>query len=172
MFAEFLTFLDTHSGGFVVLFFILFAGLVLLQWLAWIFCFGRFNPRIAGPKVAASNLRFVFADLLVKIINDFRHLLALLMVLIFAAALGYVIFRAGQNLEEISKALQVVVATLGGLIGSIIGYYFGESAAKKTGAEPTERERPAEEPAQSGDRSADEPIIPVPPPQAPAGPNP
>ena len=29
------------------------------------------------------------------------------------------------------KALQAVVACLGGIVGSIVGYYFGESAGRK-----------------------------------------
>jgi hypothetical protein len=32
--------------------------------------------------------------------------------------------------EDLADGLQAVMATLGGLVGSIVGYYFGESAAK------------------------------------------
>jgi hypothetical protein len=35
-----------------------------------------------------------------------------------------------QDVNLIKDGLQGVAAALGGLIGSIIGYYFGESAAK------------------------------------------
>ena len=36
-----------------------------------------------------------------------------------------------RNVEHIRDGVQAVAAALGGLMGSIIGYYFGESAANK-----------------------------------------
>jgi len=38
---------------------------------------------------------------------------------------------SSTNFEDKMEALQLVIASLGGLLGSIIGYYFGESAATK-----------------------------------------
>jgi hypothetical protein len=70
-------------------------------------------------------------DLIVKIIDDFRHFLALLIVVLFFLALGYALLRAGGDVEAISDALQAVSSALGGLIGAIIGYYFGESAGRR-----------------------------------------
>jgi hypothetical protein len=136
--ANFLKLLDDYSGGIGVLFLSLAAVVGLIQWLSWIFLKGRFKPRTGtgtGTGDGSQSIRFVFTDLLVKIINDFRHLLALLMVIIFAATLGFMLFRAGTNMTDMADALQVVVATLGGLLGSILGYYFGESAVRKARGE-------------------------------------
>ncbi|MEQ1747609.1 MAG: hypothetical protein ABMA02_19430 [Saprospiraceae bacterium] len=35
-----------------------------------------------------------------------------------------------DDFEQKMDALQLVIASLGGLLGSIIGYYFGESAVR------------------------------------------
>lgn len=151
-----LTFLTAHSNGIFMLFFCLAAGVFIVQWVCWIFCWGRFHPeRVASATSARKPLRQVMGDLLVNIVNDFRHLLALIIVLIFAAALGYAVYKARAGVDEITKALQAVVATLGGLVGSLLGYYFGESAAKRTpgeiikggvGGEPEQAPTPAPQP--------------------------
>lgn len=115
----------------------------LINYILWIFGLGRFKKFYTQKKInkdgtvetveaesKKENMRYLMSTALVEIINDFRHLLALLIVLVFAFALAYALFRAGTNQNEMKDAFQVVTATLGGLVGSIIGYYFGESAAK------------------------------------------
>lgn len=129
--STFLDFLAQHRIGIAVL----FGGLLLLvflaQWLAWIFRLGRFQVQQGiPPEGRTSQLRFVIADFFVKVIDDFRHLLALVILLIFAVTLAAVLIWA-QNFAQVKDGLQAVVAALGGLVGSIIGYYFGESAATK-----------------------------------------
>lgn len=137
------TFLQSYRSGILFLFFCLAAVAFLVQWFAWIFGKGRFRLLPANGKDGVggkAELRFVFSEAIVKIINDFRHLLALIIVLIFAFALGYSLIRAGSLqtgtgapsvIDNMKEALQAVVATLGGLVGSIIGYYFGESSVAK-----------------------------------------
>lgn len=141
-----LTFFSTHSNGMLVLFSCFAATIFFIQWVAWIFCFGRFSSDRTDSRTGRA-LRHVLGDLLVKIIDDFRHLLALIIVLIFAVALGYTVYRAGSQMSDITNALQTVVATLGGLVGSLVGYYFGEAAAKRSPEEPLDRGIP-EEPVQ------------------------
>jgi hypothetical protein len=136
---SFFTFFQNNRGGILLFVFVLFAAVFVLQWLAWIFAKGRFGKAgmtstgtgtgDGSPKPA----RFVLTDFVVKIINEFRHLLALLVFIIFAFALGYSLIKAGSittgnAIDNLKGALEGVVATLGGLIGSIIGYYFGESS--------------------------------------------
>ena len=83
-------------------------------------------------KPQADSIRYVLADFFVKIINDFRHLLALVLVLLFGLAVFAAMWPGmmKQDVNLIKDGLQGVAAALGGLIGSIIGYYFGESAAR------------------------------------------
>lgn len=152
--------LEEHWKGIAVVFCALGGLAVLAQWVCWMFGLGRFGRQKAATR--ESSLRFVIADLLVKIINDFRHLLALVVMLIFAMTLLYALVRAGQTTEDINKALQSVVATMGGLIGSIIGYYFGESAGQRaTAALPPAVPNPV-----SNDQPrADNPITAVPGPE-------
>ena len=140
--ARFFTFLQDNRGGIFVLFLSLASIAFLFQWFAWILAKGRFSATTASGGRA--ELRYIFSEATVKIINDFRHLLALIIVLIFAIALGYALWKAASVqtnagsssvVDNMKEALQAVVATLGGLVGSIIGYYFGESSVVKA-AEP------------------------------------
>jgi hypothetical protein len=123
-----LTFLGTQREGILVLLLLLIVLSAVSNWALWMFGLGRFQ----GPR-ADSKLRFVLADFFVKLINDFRHLLALVMVILFGLALFAAMWPGmmKQDVNLIKEGLQGVAAALSGLIGSIIGYYFGESAAKK-----------------------------------------
>lgn len=157
-----LDFLAAHRIGLAV--FVLLAGTLALfvQWIAWIFNLGRFKAR--PPAERTVQLRFVFADFLVKIIDDFRHLLALVLLLIFAGTLAAVLNWGAKDFAQVKEGLQVVMATFGGLLGSIIGYYFGESSARKSGASEQPVEKPsalAESPIQ-GEQS---PLGAAPPPR-------
>jgi hypothetical protein len=133
------SFFQEYRTGILVLFLSLGGIAVLVQWFAWIFAKGRFGmtPATSGGR---AELRYLFSEATVKIINDFRHLLALIIVVIFAVALGYALWKAASVetnatsasvIDNMKEALQAVVATLGGLVGSIIGYYFGESSVAK-----------------------------------------
>jgi xanthine/uracil/vitamin C permease (AzgA family) len=123
-----LDFLEAHRTGFLMLILCLVPIGFFVQWIAWIFSIGRFRSEYVGhPR---QDLRFVFSEAAVKIINDFRHLLALVVIAIFGFTLWYAMDTA-PTMKEMREALQAVVATLGGLVGSIIGYYFGESAVTK-----------------------------------------
>lgn len=149
MMERFFTFFQTYRSG--IFFFLVCLGslALLVQWFAWIFGLGRFGSGAAetgtgtetdsGPQ--KTNLRKLFSGAFVKIVNDFRHLLALVIIGVFAIALGFSLWKAASLpatddpasvINNMKEALQAVVATLGGLVGSIIGYYFGESTAVKT----------------------------------------
>ena len=123
---DFIIFLEQHYSGILILLLLCFAIMIIISWIANVFSIGKYRSS-RGPK---SGFIYVFAELMVKIITDFRHFLALVLVLIFAIALGYAFYISNNNIENLSKALQAVVSTLGGLVGSIVGYYFGESAAR------------------------------------------
>ena len=137
---RFFTFLQEYRIGILVFFFGLGGIALLVQWLAWILGKGRFG--VTAPTTAGrAELRYLFAELTTKIINEFRHLLALIIVVIFAGALAYSLWKASSaqtgaglpsEIDNMKEALQAVVATLGGLVGSILGYYFGESSVAKT----------------------------------------
>jgi hypothetical protein len=130
MFGQFLTFVKEHSAAFWLLVATLACIALISHWMAWVFGWGRFDSSTPQPP-RSNQIRFVIADLFTKIIDDFRHFLALIVVLIFAASLAYAMFCAGKDGEGVSKAVQGIVASLGGLVGSILGYYFGESAGSK-----------------------------------------
>lgn len=103
---------------------------VLVIAACWTFGWGRFSRHPAGGPSKSENLRYLITEALTKIINDFRHLLALILVVIFGCALVYTLVQAGGDMVLIKEALQAVTSTLGGLVGSIIGYYFGESKGR------------------------------------------
>jgi hypothetical protein len=144
---NFFTFLETYRGAILLILFALAVLTGIIQWLAWIFGKGRFGKKITSGSKALS---IAVSEAIFKIINEFRHLLALLVFLVFAVALIYSLFKAASIptdvtsmgdpsltlpgtpsvIDNMKEALQAVVATLGGLVGSIIGYYFGESSGK------------------------------------------
>ena len=130
---NFFKFFEVNFVGLLIFLAFIFCVILFLDWVAKIFAWGKYknppNDRTSGSIV------FVFSQLIVKIITDFRHFLALILVLIFAGSLAYAFNIANKSddvnkIENLIKVLQAVVATLGGLVGSIVGYYFGESAAK------------------------------------------
>lgn len=124
-----LKFFEQNYVGLFLMFFAVFFLMLIINWVAWIFGLGRFKGSFSKNS-PQGGIFYLFADLVVKIINDFRHLLALILVIIFATALGYAFYFA-KNITELSDSLQAVMSTLGTLVGSIVGYYFGESAVKK-----------------------------------------
>jgi hypothetical protein len=112
--------------------------MVAVNWLAWIWGWGRFKNEPGIPNEPQqrtdSNLRQVLAKFFTTIIDEFRHLLALIIVLVFAVTMGLAMYPGlvNHDIDGMLKAVQAVAASLGGLLGSIIGYYFGESAASKS----------------------------------------
>lgn len=120
--------IDKNSVIFLL---VLFAALLIaIQWFCWIFGIGRFKPerkKKNGDTADNPHIRYIIANLLVNIINDFRHLLALVIVSVFAVTLFVVLYK--NSASEISAAMQSVSSTFGGLIGAIIGFYFGERSA-------------------------------------------
>ena len=162
----FLTFLDLNRVGINVLIGLIAFTILMIQWLAWIFRMGRFKKQEghAGSS-REKTAQFVFGEFLAKVISDFRNLLAVLIVLVFAFTLAYALIRSSTQ-AEMKDALQAVMATLGGLVGSIVGYYFGESAVKAgaSGAAISAGQAPTQQP--SGEKPAEEAIetAPAPPP--------
>lgn len=84
-----------------------------------------------------------------------------MIVLIFASALVFAMYTADGDMDKLATALQVVTATLGGLVGSIIGYYFGES---KINAVMAAGSQEGDEPGQANRRGTPPPPAPTPPP--------
>lgn len=133
---ELFTTLETYRTGIFVLVLLCFVFLLLLDWVMRILSLGKYKRSLRvsiRSEARQSGFLFLMGELLSKIITDFRHFLAILLLIIFGIALFLAIDFA-KNVEDLSKALQSVMATLGTLIGSIIGYYYGESAARKSGS--------------------------------------
>ncbi len=132
---SFFKYFENNGAGIFVFIICLFAIVLIIKWVAYIFRFGRYRDNESfvdekGQEINNYKLRFVIADLLVKIINDFRHLLALVIMTIFGLSLWYVLYKSNGTFEQLKDSLQVVIASFGGIVGTIIGYYFGESSAK------------------------------------------
>ena len=157
-------FFQQHKTGIFVLLIALVAVSFLFLWscqkVLWLFGWGRFQqarvPGVSQPGSSAaavsgapveSSLGVVITAFFAKLIDEFRHLLALLIFLLFAGVLIYGVAVAGgdgqAHIDNIEKVIQVVVASLGGLVGSIMGYYFGEASGKTTPPTPQQQVNPA-----------------------------
>lgn len=130
--------------GSIVLFVILalFGVTLLVQWWMWLAGAGRFKasrPRDGDREPVAR----MFAGAFIKIVDDFRHFLALMLLAVFFLTLFLVVLigwhrSAGdRTIEAVTDGIQLVVAALGGLVGSIVGYYYGESAVRRNAESPT-----------------------------------
>ncbi len=169
----FFGFFEQHSTGVLLFLVVLFCLVLMIGWLARIFGIGQYSKRYSASLGARERLGFVIARFFANIIDDFRHFLALMLVIIFTVLIIYSMAAAG-SFEEKMKALQLVIASIGTLLGSIIGYYFGESAANKANNNaslennpdniPVEQEMFQAENFKGYDASTEEPIRPVPPP--------
>ena len=125
---NFLTFLTEHSSGIIILILLMFSCLIMINWLAKIFNWGKYkNPEVNSKDYG--NLIYVTTQFFANLINDFKHFLALVIIIIFAGLIVYSM-AATPDFNNKMKALQLVIASLGGIVGTVIGYYFGESAAR------------------------------------------
>ncbi len=119
-----------------------------ITFVSWIFKLGRFGDGVVQPR---ESLLFAITDFFVKLINDFRHLLAVVVLgtfFIVTIAMLYPGY-AHSNVYEMGEGLKMVAATLGSLVASVIGYYFGESAGKKNIVDEKTTQAPFTPPAQN-----------------------
>lgn len=144
---DFINFLQQYSVGIFVLtvlgLVVMYAAGVTIDFFCRTFCWGKYNKENQsltesggsnmnpGGDGVSKGIGQVIVDFFIKVIDDFRNLLALIIIAIFFIALFYVMVYSTPNFKEKMEAIQAVVASLGGLVGSIIGYYFGESATLK-----------------------------------------
>lgn len=129
---DFFTFLETHSTGIMIFIFMLVAFVIIIRWLFQIFAIGKYSNKKAVNEQETS-ITYILTRSLVNIVDDFRHFLALLIVILFIVLIIVAMWGAkdGKNdFQNMMDAMQLVIASLGGLLGSIIGYYYGESAAR------------------------------------------
>jgi len=132
--ADFLIFIECHYGAILLLILMMFSIVLVINWLARIFTWGMFKTRRFDYS-NQSNFTYILSRFLVNLIDDFKHLLALVVVIIFTSLIIYSM-ASTNDFDKKMEALQLVIASLGGLLGSIIGYYFGESAGRKSVVAP------------------------------------
>lgn len=133
------TFLQTYRSGIFLLVLLLASIAFLVQWLAWIFSLGRFRPS-ADPFRQQNFLRYTISEAIVKIVNEFGHVIALIILFIFSFTLIFALVQTRGDIAGMTDALKTVVSTMGGLVGAVIGYYFNR---KQT---DNERPPPSNEP--------------------------
>ena len=110
-------YLAANAAGIRLLIVVIVFGILAVQWLSWIFRWGRFGREPAKEK----GIRFILVELAANIINEFRHLLALVLVLLFGGVLAFGLVNAGNDAQGISAVLQAVASSLGGLMARSSG---------------------------------------------------
>jgi hypothetical protein len=93
----------------------------------------RGTGRYAQPKtVETTSAAMLFIG---KLISEFKHFLALVIMVVFLVAIVLVVIaawpKASGDLDKLYNGIQVVVASMGGLVGSVVGYYFGEAKMER-----------------------------------------
>src|SRR5262245_22643659 len=140
--SDFLTVLEQHSIGALILVFLLLVLMVVIRETFWLLGWGRYKRTAQDLKTDKTTgggdpnriWSFFATTFIAKTISEFRHLLALLIFLLVAGAVilsvlpGLLIL----DVDRMAEGLESVAAALGGLVGSIIGYYFGEQVGSAT----------------------------------------
>ena len=156
---QFFTFLETHTNGVLILLVSLVVLTFIINYIAKIFNWGRYKNAYYVSE-SESKVSYVIVEFFVRLINDFKHFLALTIVLLFTGLI-LLSMMATNDFDQKMEALQLVIASLGGLLGSIIGYYFGESAAKNSLVNPTPRPSLVNNGQEEEPEPTSEPIIEV-----------
>jgi hypothetical protein len=91
---------------------LLFALMATVTWCFWVLGRGRFSrPR---PTDDRSTIAYYIGTFVGQIITEFRHFLALMVVMLFAVTMATVIFLGRHHFEDVKTGVQVVAASLGG----------------------------------------------------------
>jgi hypothetical protein len=130
--------LEQQWRGALILVLFLLVLMYVVGKLFWLMGWGRFAKR-ASSQADTSTWSFFTTQFIAKTVLEFRHLLALLIFLLFAVSVILAVTPGlySMDVEKMTEGLEGVAAALGGLVGSIIGYYFGEQVASATNRTPT-----------------------------------
>ncbi len=94
------------------------------QWVAWTLGVGRFRERTARSG-------WFVQDFAATVSADFRHILASALVVLFGVAL-FVGVALGDGIPD---TMQPVMNSFPGLLGAVIGFYFGEKLGREASAQ-------------------------------------
>src|SRR5262245_16646478 len=150
--------LDRNAGGVFLVIVLLVAVFAAVQWVVWVAGWGRYRDR----KTRDATISYYLGTFVGQIITEFRHFLALVIVLVFATTMFVVIWNGWSDPKNVRDGIQVVAASLGGLIGSIIGYYFGESAGRGAPSQTSGPAAPAAPPPTTQAPPGGAPAAPIP----------
>ncbi len=92
--------LADNATGIWIAITVVFLFILAAQWIAWSLRWGRFGQEF--PKERASG--FILAELATNIIDEFRHLPALVLVLLFGGVLAFGLVKAGDDARGIRAA--------------------------------------------------------------------
>jgi hypothetical protein len=139
--SDFFVFLETHRVGILMAILCSVVLMAIVQWIAWLFSLGRFGKQEYWEQLGKRTTLFhtVFGNFIAKIIYEFGHLIALIILFIFAFTLIFTMIQTRGNPAEMRDSLQTIVSSLGGLVGTVIGYYF--NAVKNLGSSAQSEER-------------------------------
>lgn len=150
--ADFFIFLQTHRVGILMAFLCAVMLMTIVQWIAWLFSLGRFGGDEHKRQIRKRTTLFhqTFDFVAKKIIKEFGHLIALIILFIFAFTLIFIMIQTRGNPAETRDSLQTIVSSLGGLVGTVIGYYFNAAKNLRLSARS---EKPRTTPTDEGTQS-------------------
>lgn len=142
---------EEHKIGVIILVVSIAILLYVLRRFLQAFGVGRKSRKVIEARI---QFQAVISQVIMKIIDQFRHFLAALVVVIFAIlTITMVLVIDNDRLG----ALQLIISAFTGLLGTVLGFYFGEKS--KTPVSSFE-EVITDEDLEQGDTEESEPIIP------------
>ena len=144
---EILKILESHIWGTVLLLLIIIVLLLVIKSIIQSFGLGRGYDKKLESKL---KRQAVVSHVILKIVDQFRHLLASLVILsfVFIIIIILIVIKSDERMD----ALQLGLSSFSGILGTIVGFYFSEKLKPK---EPSLDDEITEEDLEQSDNESD-----------------
>ena len=144
---EILKIFENHIGGTVMLLLTIMVLLFVFKSILQSFGIGKgYYKKLEGKL----KRQAVVSHIIIRIVNEFRHLLASFVILSFILIIVLIIIVVESN--EKMDALRLGLTSFSGILGTIVGFYFSEKLKSK---EPSFDEEITEEDLEQSDNEND-----------------
>jgi purine-cytosine permease-like protein len=120
---DLLRLIETYWFGFILL----LVALVVLS-LITIRFLNLFGITVGYSQVLNARLRFrnAISKIFTEIIDEFRHVVAVVVLALFLIVFIITLLSFAEEADQRMQALNLMLTTFSGIIGTIVGFYFSE----------------------------------------------